>query len=144
MTQKQARYSLFVVMLVTISCPSVFLLGNGLLPVSALGLGLTTFVSDALRDSMALVFAIIAALYVVVYAVCLNWLAGSLSQRLFSYRVLGGSRATGLLMAGLLFLAALPVYCFDCMDGAPLRWCNAYELHAGWFSAAEVCGDFRW
>jgi hypothetical protein len=35
MIQKRAKHSLFVAMLVTVPCPSVFLFCNGLLPVSA-------------------------------------------------------------------------------------------------------------
>jgi hypothetical protein len=143
MIQRPGRRSLFVVMLVTVPCPSVFLFCNGLLPVSAQGLGLAKFVSEAFRDPPALVFAIAALLYVVVYGACFNWLAGFLSRRL-SDRILIGWPASRLFMASLLVLAVLPVYSFDCMDGASSRWCNWYELHVGWFGAAEACGDFHW
>jgi len=144
MIQKRGRHLLLVAMLATVPCPSVFLFCNGLMPVSALGLGLVKFVAVALRDPIALVFAIVAMLYGVVYGTCLYWLAGFLSRKLPSYRILTGWRARGLLMAALLILAILPVYSFDCMDGRSSRWCNWYELHAGWFGAAEACGDFHW
>jgi hypothetical protein len=48
-----------------------------------------------------------------------------------------------LLLAVPLILTILPVYSFDCMDGASSRWCNWYELHGGWFGVTETCGDFR-
>jgi hypothetical protein len=143
MTQKPGRRSLFIAMLLTVPCPSFFLFCMGLMPVSAQGLGLAKFASEAVRDPPALVFAIAALFYVVVYGACLNWLAGFLSRRL-SDRILIGWRASRLLMAALLVLAVLPVYSFDCMDGASSRWCNWYELHVGWFGGAEACGDFHW
>jgi len=144
MNQKQDRYVLFVAMLATVPCPSVFLFCNGLLPVSALGLGLAKFLSVALKDPVALVFAVATILYGVAYGACLYWLGGLLSRRLSGYRMPMGWRASRLFVAALLVLAALPVYSFDCMDGASSRWCNWYELHVGWFGAAEACGDFHW
>ena len=45
MTRAGGRRSLFVVMLVTVPCPAVFLFCNGLLPVSALVLELVNFIS---------------------------------------------------------------------------------------------------
>lgn len=138
------RRSLFVAMLVTVPCPSVLLFCNGLLPVSGLALGLVKFVAVALRDPIALVFAIVIMVCGVVYSACLYWLAGLLSRRLSSSESLVGWRATGIVLAALLVLAVLPVYSFDCMDGASLQWCNWYELHVGWFGVGEACGDFHW
>src|SRR5258706_6894087 len=129
MIQERGRHSSFVAMLVMVPCPSFFLFCYGLLPVSGLGLGLVKFVSVALRDPVALVFAIAALLHVAVYVVCLYWLAGVLSRQRFSPRMLTGRHAKWQLLAALLVLAALPVYSFDCMDGASSRWCNWYELH---------------
>ena len=143
MIQNRGRHLLFVAMLVTVPCPSVFLFCNGLLPVSGLSLGLVSFAAVALRDSIALVFAIVAMLYGIVYGAGLYWLAGFLSRHLFVSRVRNGWRARGLVMAALLIPVILPLYSFDCMDGASSRWCNWYELHAGWFGAAEACGDFH-
>lgn len=144
MREIRARRWLFVAMLVTVPCPSVLLFCNGLLPVSGLALGLVSFVVVASRDALALIFAIVTLVYGVIYGACLYWLAGLLARRLASYRVLAGGRATGILLAALLVLAVLPMYSFDCMDGASSRWCNWYELHAGWFGVAEACGDFHW
>ena len=138
------KHALLVAMLVTVPCPSFFVFCYGLLPVSGLGLGLVKFVAVALRDPVALVFAVVALLHGVVYAACLYCLAGFLSRQRSSPRMLTGRRAGWQLVAALLVLAALPVYSFDCMDGAPSRWCNWYELHVGWFSAARACGDFHW
>ena len=135
---------MFVAMLATVPCPSVFLFCNGLLPVSGLGLALVKFALVAVRDPPALVFAIVAMLHGVVYGACLYWLAGVLSRRLSSFRTLAGPRASWQLVAVLLVLAVLPVYSFDCMDGASSRWCNWYELHVGWFGGAKACGDFHW
>jgi hypothetical protein len=144
MIRTHGRHALFVAMLVTVPCPSIFLFCNGLLPVSGLALGLVKFVAVALRDPIALVFAIGTLLYGVVYGACLYGLARLVSRRLSSYRMLTGWRASGLLLAALLVLAVLPVYAFDCMDGASSRWCNWYELHLGWFGVAKACGDFHW
>ena len=144
MIQERGRHSLFVAMLATVPCPSFFLFCYGLLPVSGLGLAFVKFVSVALRDPVALVFAIVALLHGVVYVVCLYWLAGVLSRQRSSPRLLAGRHARWQLLAALVVLAALPVYSFDCMDGASSQWCNWYDLHVGWFGAARTCGDFHW
>lgn len=134
---------LFAAMLVAVPCPSFFLFCNGLLSVSALGLGVAQFVGVAMRDPVALGFAIGFLLYAAAYGLCLYWLAGWLARRLSSYRVLTARRAWGLLIVALFVLTILPVYSFDCMDGASIRWCNWYELHVGWFAAGAACGDFH-
>ena len=144
MIQERGGHALFVAMLVTVPCPSIFLFCNGLLPVSGLGLGFVKFVAVALRDPVALVFAIVALLHGVVYVACLYWLAGVLSRQRSSPRMLTGRHARWQLLTALLVLAALPVYTFDCMDGASSQWCNWYELHIGWFGVARTCGDFHW
>jgi hypothetical protein len=92
MTQKRDKRVLFAAMLVTVPCPAIFLFCNGLLSVSALGLGLVSFTAIAFRDPVALVFAIAAVLYGAVYGLSLYWLAGLLSRRLASFRVLGLAR----------------------------------------------------
>ena len=143
MTQTPGRRSLFVAMLVTVPCPSVFLFCNGLLPVTGLGLGFLSFAAVALRDSLALIFAVVALVYGVGYGVFLYWLAGFLLRR-SSSRIPAGWGAWALVLAAFLVLTALPVYSFDCMDGRSARWCNWYELHAGWFGITESCGDFHW
>jgi hypothetical protein len=143
MTQKRDKRVLFAAMLVTVPCPAIFLFCNGLLSVSALGLGLVSFTAIAFRDPVALVFAIAAVLYGAVYGLSLYWLAGLLSRRLASFRVLDDWPGRALLLAVPLILTILPVYSFDCMNGASSRWCNWYELHGGWFGVTETCGDFR-
>ncbi len=130
-------------MLAAVPCPSVFLLCNGLLPVSGLGLVFVNFAAVGLRDSLALIFAVVALVHAAAYGAGLYWLSGFLARRL-SDRLLAGWRGSRLLIAALLVLAVLPVYSFDCMDGASSRWCNWFQLHAGWFRLTEACGDFHW
>jgi hypothetical protein len=67
MIQTQGRHALFVAMLVTVPCPTIFLFCNGLLPVSGLALGFVKFVAVALRDPIARIFAIGTLMYGVVY-----------------------------------------------------------------------------
>ncbi len=81
--------------------------------------------------------------YAVVNGACLYWLLGFLSRRLSSDRFQPAARARRVLIVALLILALLPVYSFDHMDGRSLRWCNWYELHLGFFSLVEPCGDFK-
>jgi hypothetical protein len=101
------------------------------------------FAAVGVRDSLSLIFAAVALLHAAVYGAALYWLSGFLARRL-SDHVLAGWRGSRLLMAALLVLAVLPVYSFDCMDGASSRWCNWFQLHAGWFRLTEPCGDFHW
>ena len=138
MTDKRARNSLFVVMLATVPLPSVFLFCNGLLPVSALALTLLNFLAES--GSLVLILAFVALLYVTIYGIFLYWLAGFLLRRLGA---LTSWPMAALPIGALLVLAILPVYTFDCMDGAPTHWCNWYELHGAWFGVTERCGDFR-
>jgi len=135
---------LFVAMLATFPCPSFFVFCGGLLPATALGLEFVNFAAIAWRDPAALVFVVAALLNLAVFGVGLYWLARFLSHQLSSRGMLGDRRAWIALMAIFLILAVLPVYSFDCMDGAPLQWCNWYDLHLGWFRRGAACGDFHW
>lgn len=143
MVQTQGRRSLFVAMLVTVPCPMIVLLGWGLLPVSALVLPFVNLVLAGARNPLALIGALAVVVYAVANGAFLYWLAGVLSRRLSSDRVRPAGRARRLAIAALVVLALLPVYSFDHMDGASLRWCNWYELHLGFFRAVEPCGDFH-
>lgn len=144
MIQNPDRLWLFVPMLATVPCPSAFLLCNGLLSVSALSLVIVTFVAQGAKAPISLAFAAVGVLYAAAYTACLYWLAGFLSRKMAAHPILSAWHARELLIAALLFLAMVPVYSFDCMDGHPLRWCNGYELHVGWFGGAGTCGDFHW
>ena len=143
MTSPQGRRSLFVVMLLTVPCPIIVLLGFGLLPVSALALPFVSLTVAAASNPFALLGVLIVTVYAVVSGVCLYWVAGFLDRRLSSDPSRPAARHRKLLMAALVGLALLPVYSFDHMDGRSLRWCNWYELHLGFFGIAEPCGDFH-
>ena len=143
MIQMQDRRSLFVALVLTFPCPIIVLLGWGLLPVSALALPFVNLIAAGFTNPLALVGALVVVVYAVVNGALLYWLAGVLSRRLSSDRFQPAGRARRLTIAALVVLALLPVYSFDHMDGASLRWCNWYELHLGFFRAVEPCGDFH-
>ena len=143
MIQTQDRRSLFVAMLLTFPCPIIVLLGWGLLPVSALALPFVNLLVAGVRNPLALIGVLVVVVYAAVNGAFLYWLAGVLSRRLSSDRFQPAARARRLTIVAIVVLALLPVYSFDHMDGASLRWCNWYELHLGFFRAVEPCGDFH-
>ena len=140
----ETRQLWFFILLVTIPCPSIFLFCYGLLPATALLLGFIRYSALTLRDPAALVFSVAFLLHTMVYGAVLYWLAGIVARRLLTARIVRGRRAYGMVAIAVLILAFLPIYTFDCMDGASSRWCSWFDLHAGWFGVVAACGDFHW
>jgi glucan phosphoethanolaminetransferase (alkaline phosphatase superfamily) len=144
MTTNRPRQLWFFILLVTIPCPSTFLYCYGLLPGTALLLGVIRYGALTLRDPAALVFSVAFLLHTMVYGAVLYWLAAIVARRVPTARIARGWRVYGMVAIALLILAFLPIYTFDCMDGASSRWCSWLDLHAGWFGVVAACGDFHW
>ena len=131
----------FLAMLLVVPCPAFLIYCAGLLPVLALALEVVQLADVAVRDPVAIIFAAGLLLHVIVYAAVFYWVADVLSRRVSLSRFPNGQRGSVISVLAVLILVLVPMYTFDCMDGATARWCSWFELHTGWLSG-DSCGDF--
>jgi hypothetical protein len=67
----------------------------------------------------------------------LRWIAKRLVARL-------SGRALAATAAGVLVLAMMPVYSWDCMDGHSLTWCSVPGMLRAAVTEGRQCGDLGW
>ena len=127
--------AVWTLLTVATPCPVSMLFCNGLLPPAVV---FGVIANNLAREPyLGWVVAAPLALEVALLLWLLRWIAKRLVARL-------SGRALAVTAAGVLVVAMMPVYSWDCMDGHSLTWCSVPGMLRAAVTEGRQCGDLGW